>query len=59
MEEIEQEKRKYRVVVRNLSNKIEAMHTFENYANAVECFYQFINVRYSHYYKITIEAIQK
>jgi hypothetical protein len=56
---MEQDKRKYRVVVRNSSNKIEAMHTFDNYANAVECFYQFINVRYSHYHKITIEAIQK
>jgi hypothetical protein len=56
---MKQDKRKYRVVVRNSSNKIEAMHTFDNYANAVECFYQFINERYSHYNKITIEAIQK
>jgi hypothetical protein len=56
---MEEEKRKYRVEVRYSSNKIEAMHTFDNYANAVECFYQFISVKYSHYYKITIEAYQK
>jgi hypothetical protein len=54
---MEQEKRKYRVIVRNSSNKIEAMHTFENYTNAVTCFNEFINTRYSHFQKISVEAI--
>jgi hypothetical protein len=50
-------KRKYKVIVRNSSNKIEAMHTFESFENAIICFGEF-HKRYSHYYKIIIEAIQ-
>ena len=49
--------RKYKVIVKNSANKIEAMHTFDLYENAIICFQEF-HKRYSHYYKIIIEAIQ-
>ena len=52
------EKRKFKVVVRNSANKIEAMHTFDNFDNTLKCFVEFIRIRYSHYHKISIEAIQ-
>lgn len=51
------EKRKYRVIVKNSSNKIEVCHLFENIENAIIAFKEFQS-RYSHYHKITIEAIQ-
>jgi len=50
-------KRKYKVIVRNSSNKIEAMHTFESFEKTMLCFWEF-HIKYSHYYKIIIEAIQ-
>ena len=50
-------KRKYRVIVKNLENKIEVMHLFELQENAISCFIEF-HKRYGHYYKIIIEGIQ-
>jgi hypothetical protein len=50
-------KRKYKVIVRNSSNKIQDMQTFETLEKAMLCFWQF-NIKYSHYHKIIIEAIQ-
>jgi hypothetical protein len=51
------EKRKYKVIVINTKNKIEVCHLFENIENAISCFRAF-QTRYSHYSKITIQAIQ-
>jgi hypothetical protein len=51
------EKRKYKVIVINTKNKIEVCHLFENIENAIICFREF-QTRYSHYGKITIQAIQ-
>lgn len=49
-------KRKYKVIVANRSNEVEAMHTFELFENAIVCFEEF-HKRYSQYHKIIIEAI--
>jgi hypothetical protein len=49
--------RKYKVIVKNSANEIEAMHTFDLYENALICFKEF-HSRYSFYYKITIESIR-
>jgi len=51
------EKYNYRVIVKNLDNKIMVCHLFENLKNAIVCFEEF-HIRYSHYYKIIIEATQ-
>lgn len=53
-----EEKRKFKVVVRNSANKIEAMHTFDNFDTSLVCFVEFIRNRYSYYHKISIEAIK-
>jgi len=50
-------KRIYKVIVKNSQNKIEEMHTFTMLDNALICFSEF-QYRFSHYHKISIEAIQ-
>lgn len=50
--------RKFKVIVRNSANKIEAMHCFDSYENALICLSEFIKYRYSHFHKISLEAIQ-
>jgi hypothetical protein len=52
-----QSRRIYKVIVKNSQNKIEEMHTFTLLDNAIICFSEF-QYRFSHYYKIVIEAIQ-
>lgn len=54
---METQKRIYKVIVKNSSNKIEEMHTFTLMENAIICFQEF-HKRFSHYHKILIEAIQ-
>jgi len=50
-------KRKYKVIIKDSENKIQEMHSFELLENAIGCFLEFQR-RYSYYHKIIIEAIK-
>lgn len=50
--------RTYRVIVKNINKKIVVCHLFECQENALVCYAEFLQ-RYSHYYRIIIEATQK
>ena len=49
------EKRMYRVIVKNTNNEIIVCHLFESQENALTCFDQFLD-RYSYYNKVIIDA---
>ena len=53
-----QDERIYRVIVKNTHKKIVVCHLFESHENAMVCYTEFLH-RYSHYYRIIIEATQK
>ena len=48
----------YRVIVKDIDRKIKAIETYENLADAKFCFERW-HKRFSHYYKIELEATQK